>query len=51
MPTGSVRYFEVICVDPFHKAIRRDARINWICDSVHKRRESRGLTAAGRKVG
>lgn len=47
---GVYKYYEVICVDPFHKAIRRDARINWICDSVHKRRESRGLTAAGKKV-
>lgn len=36
-------------VDPFHKAVRRDARINWICKSVHKHRELRGLTAAGRK--
>jgi ribosomal protein L15E len=47
---GVYKYFEVILVDPFHKAIRRDARINWICNPVHKRRESRGLTAAGRKV-
>merc|ERR1712093_509034 len=45
---GVYKYYEVIAVDPFHKAIRRDARINWICDSVHKRRESRGLTAAGK---
>jgi len=37
-------------VDPSHKAVRRDARINWICDPVHKRRESRGLTGAGKKV-
>jgi len=36
-------------VDPAHKAIRRDARINWICAPVHKHREMRGLTAAGRK--
>ena len=45
---GVYKYYEVIAVDPFHKAIRRDARINWICDAVHKRRESRGLTAAGK---
>lgn len=47
---GVYKYFEVIAVDPFHKAIRRDARINWICDAVHKRRESRGLTSAGKQV-
>jgi hypothetical protein len=47
---GVYKYFEVILVDPFHKAVRRDPRINWICDPVHKRRETRGLTAAGKKV-
>ena len=36
-------------VDPAHKAVRRDPRINWICKAVHKHRELRGLTAAGRK--
>lgn len=45
---GVYKYYEVICVDPFHKAIRRDARINWIAKAVHKRRESRGLTSAGK---
>merc|ERR1712144_182522 len=29
--------------------VRRGARINWICDAVHKRRETRGLTSAGKK--
>merc|ERR1712093_768447 len=38
---GVYKYFEVILVDPSHKAIRRDA--------VHKRRETRGLTSAGKK--
>lgn len=33
-----------------HKAIRRDARINWICNATHKRRETRGLTSAGKRV-
>ena len=46
---GVYKYFEVICVDPHHKAIRRDARINWIVDAVHKHRECRGLTGAGKK--
>ena len=46
---GVYKYFEVICVDPNHKAIRRDARINWIANPVHKHRECRSLTAAGKK--
>ncbi|KAJ5278821.1 hypothetical protein N7478_004193 [Penicillium angulare] len=46
---STYKYFEVILVDPQHKAIRRDARINWICNPVHKHRESRGLTATGKK--
>ena len=43
------KYFEVILVDPAHKVIRKDARINWICNPVHKHRELHGLTSAGRK--
>ncbi|ODQ64745.1 putative ribosomal protein, large subunit [Nadsonia fulvescens var. elongata DSM 6958] len=42
-------YFEVILVDTHHNAVRRDARINWICNPVHKHREARGLTSAGKK--
>lgn len=33
----------------FFQAIRTDAKANWICDSVHKHRELRGKTSAGRK--
>ena len=60
------KYYEVILVDPNHKAvsigilfrgisaygdqIRRDARINWIARPVHKRREARGLTSIGKQV-
>jgi ribosomal protein L15E len=65
---GVYKYYEVILVDPNHKAvrplswcsahgrllmhaqIRRDARINWIANPVHKHRESRGLTAEGKRV-
>ena len=46
---ATYKYFEVIMVDPSHKVIRRDPRINWIVNPVHKHREMRGLTAAGRK--
>jgi len=46
---GVYKYYEVILVDPNHKAIRRDARINWITKPVHKRREARGLTSIGKQ--
>jgi len=46
---ATYKYFEIIFVDPNHNAIRNDPRINWIVNPVHKHRESRGLTAAGRK--
>ena len=46
---GTFKFFEVILVDPQHKAVRRDSRINWIVSPKHKRRENRGLTAAGKK--
>merc|ERR1712118_451957 len=42
-------WYECIMVDPYHKAIRDDPRINWICSNVHKHRELRGLTSAGRQ--
>merc|ERR1711972_1301214 len=44
------KWFEIVMVDPYHKAIRDDPRINWICKPVMKHRELRGLTAAGRKA-
>ena len=46
---STYKYYEVICVDPFHKAIRRDPQIQWICKPVAKHREMRGLTSANRK--
>lgn len=46
---STYKFFEVILVDPDHKAIRRDARINWIVAPVHKHRENRGLTATSKK--
>ena len=45
---STFKFYEIILVDPSHKAIRRDPRINWICNAVHKRRELRGLTSAGK---
>ncbi|MHA1267374.1 MAG: 50S ribosomal protein L15e [Candidatus Helarchaeota archaeon] len=46
---GRWKWFEVILVDPHHPVIKSDPRINWICDSAHKSRVHRGLTAAGKK--
>eukprot|EP00178_Gracilaria_changii_P001170 TRINITY_DN11647_c0_g1_i1.p1 TRINITY_DN11647_c0_g1~~TRINITY_DN11647_c0_g1_i1.p1 ORF type:complete len:203 (+),score=23.69 TRINITY_DN11647_c0_g1_i1:68-610(+) len=46
---GTYKYYEVVMVDPFHNAIRRDPRINWICNANKKHREARGLTSAGVK--
>lgn len=46
---STYKYFEVILVDPQHKAIRRDSRINWIAKGVHKNRQERGLTSTGKK--
>ncbi|KAL0220729.1 hypothetical protein RCL1_000583 [Eukaryota sp. TZLM3-RCL] len=46
---GTFRYFEVIMVDPFHAAVRRDPRLNWICSATMKHRELRGLTSAGKE--
>ncbi|GAQ80856.1 60S ribosomal protein L15 family protein [Klebsormidium nitens] len=46
---STYKYYEVIMVDPHHKVIRRDPRINWITKPVMKHRELRGLTSAGRK--
>jgi len=43
------KYFEVILVDPFHKAIKTDWKIQWICSPTHKHRELRGLTSSGKK--
>mmetsp|Transcript_9835 Transcript_9835/g.29983 ORF Transcript_9835/g.29983 Transcript_9835/m.29983 type:complete len:205 (+) Transcript_9835:95-709(+) len=46
---SSYKYYEIIMVDPSHKAVTRDPKSNWICKPVMKHRELRGLTAAGRK--
>merc|ERR1719471_2073912 len=47
---SSNKWFEVVMVDPMHKAVRDDPRINWICNPVMKHRELRGQTAAGRRA-
>ncbi|XP_041488907.1 60S ribosomal protein L15-like [Microtus oregoni] len=46
---STYKVFEVILIDPFHKAIRRNPDTQWITKPVHKLREMRGLTTAGRK--
>jgi large subunit ribosomal protein L15e len=44
------KWYECVMVDPMHKTIRNDPRINWICNPTHKHRELRGVTSAGRKA-
>ena len=46
---GMYKFYEVILVDPAHRVVRNDPRLNWICSAKMKHRELRGLTAAGRK--
>ena len=46
---ATYKFFEVILVDPAHNAIKNDPKINWIVKPVHKHRELRGLTSAGKK--
>jgi len=46
---STYKWFEVILVDPSHSTIRNDPRVNWMCKGVHKHREMRGLTSAGKK--
>ena len=36
---STYKYFEIILVDPQHRVIRQDPRINWIVNPVHKVRE------------
>merc|ERR550537_2093845 len=30
------KWYECVMVDPMHKAIRNDPKINWICNATHK---------------
>jgi len=46
---STYKYFEIIMVDPFHNAIRHNPDTQWLCNPVHKHRELRGLTSAGKK--
>ena len=38
-----------MCWTSVSPAILQDPRINWIVNPVHKHRETRGLTSAGKK--
>ena len=46
---GKHHYYEVILVDAHHPVIKKDPKINWICNSSNKRRVQRGKTSAGQK--
>jgi len=47
---GKHWYYEVIMVDQNHPVIKSDPKINWIGQSAHKKRVTRGLTSAGKKA-
>nr|XP_017818955.2 60S ribosomal protein L15-like [Callithrix jacchus] len=46
---STYKLFEVILIDPFHKAIRRNLDTQWITEPVHKHEEMSGLTSVGQK--
>lgn len=46
---GIYDWFECILVDPNSPVIKKDPKINWICEKEQKGRVFRGLTMAGRK--
>ncbi|MGB1586684.1 MAG: 50S ribosomal protein L15e [Thermoplasmatota archaeon] len=46
---GKNHYYEVILVDPFHPAIRKDKDLQWICTKPQTNRVLRGKTSAGQK--
>ncbi|XP_036895431.1 60S ribosomal protein L15-like [Sturnira hondurensis] len=46
---STYKFFEVILIDPFHKAIRRNPDNQWITKPIHKHRETRGLTSVVHK--
>jgi large subunit ribosomal protein L15e len=47
---GRHKWYEVVLVDPSHPVVKADKNVNWICEKTHRRRVSRGLTSAGKKV-
>ncbi len=47
---GRFKWYEIVMVDPHHPVIQSDENVNWICESVHRRRVFRGLTSAGKKI-
>ncbi len=46
---GRYKWYEVILVDGHHPAIRRDRRLAWIAEPVHRGRAERGKTSAGKR--
>ncbi|MDH4122733.1 MAG: 50S ribosomal protein L15e [Thermoplasmata archaeon] len=46
---GKHQWFEVILIDPMHPVIRKDPKVNWICDPANRGRAFRGLTPAGKR--
>ena len=47
---GGHKYYEVILVDPHHKAVQNDNHYNWLSDPSNSKRVLRGKTSAGQKT-
>ncbi len=46
---GKHYWFEIIMIDPYHPAIKKDKHLKWICEKQHTGRVYRGLTSAAHK--
>lgn len=46
---GVSKWFEVVLVDPHHPVIKKDRKINWVCDPSSRGRVFRGKTSAGKE--
>ena len=43
-------FYEVILVDPYHRQIQKDKKVNWIVSNKHSKRVFRGKTSAGQRA-
>ena len=46
---GVHKWYEIVMVDPHHPVIKKDKKINWICDPASRGRAFRGKTSAGKE--
>jgi large subunit ribosomal protein L15e len=46
---GQHYFYEVIMIDPHKQEIKKDKKVNWICEPKNQNRAIRGLTSAAKK--